>query len=283
MAKLRLDRYKSLVALLAFIAAWWIVPTFVKSFLHLSFSEFQAPSWVVNSYLNDLQDFWARRSHSKVELIQVGKELERSKARYQVMAQRYETLEGEVERLESLLNMPSRREFRNEVARVIRRDQSAWWSQLLVRKGRDFGITEGSAVIFAGGVVGRVVEVNAFTSHIDLITSPNFRISAEFEGDERPVTYQGVSQSTFADPYGSVLDAPQDLVANSQDPLRLVTTSLGGTFPPGLAIGTVAWLEPGSTGIFQTGKVQLNNGLLNLREVTILIPLDQMEDKSDVF
>ncbi|MGB0416434.1 MAG: rod shape-determining protein MreC [Coraliomargarita sp.] len=238
---------------------------------------------MATSYLNDLQDFWARRSHSKVELIQAGKELERSKARYQVMSQRYETLESEVDRLESLLNMPSRREFRNEVARIIRRDQSAWWSRLIVRKGRDYGITEGAAVIFAGGVVGRVVEVHAFTSRIDLITSPNFRISAEFEGDQRPVTYQGVTQSSFADPYGAVLDAPQDLVANSHDPLRLVTTSLGGTFPAGLAIGTVPWLEPGSTGIFQTGEVQLDKRLLNLREVTILIPLSQKEAGGDVF
>lgn len=283
MAKLRLDRYKPLVALGAFLVAWWVVPTFVKSFAKLSFTEFQAPSWIVTSYLNDLQDFWARRSHSKVELIQAGKELERNKARYQVMAQRYETLESEVSRLEGMLNMPSRREFRNEVARVIRRDQSAWWSQLIVRKGRDYGIRKGAAVIFGGGVVGRVVEVHAFSSRIDLITSPNFRISAEFEGDQRPVIYQGVTQSTFADPHGMVLDAPQDLVANSQDPLKLVTTSLGGTFPAGLSIGGVSWLEPGSTGIFQAGEVQLDERLLNLREVTILIPLNQEEDNKDVF
>ena len=250
--------------------------------MRLSFNEFQAPSWILTSYLNDLQDFWARRSHSKVELIQVGKELERNKSRYQVMAQRYESLEAEVERLETLLNMPSRREFRNEVARVIRRDQSAWWSQLIIRKGRDYGITKGAAVIFSGGVVGRVVEVHAFTSRIDLITSPNFRISAEFEGDQRPVIYQGVTQSSFADPYGSVLDAPQDLVANSRDPLKLVTTSLGGTFPAGLSIGTVGWLEPGSTGIFQAGEVQLDKRLLNLREVTVLIPLNQQEPPHDV-
>ena len=92
-----------------------------------------------------------------------------------------------------------------------------------------------------------------------------------------------VTQSSFADPHGRVRDAPQDLVANSQGPLKLVTTSLGGTFPAGLSIGTVSWLEPGSSGIFQSGDVQLDQRLLNLREVTILIPLHHEEAGSDVF
>ncbi len=282
MAKHRLDKLKPLVALGVFLLAWWIVPTIFKSFLRISFTEFQAPSWVATSYLNDLEDFWARRSHSKVELIEAGKELERNNARYQVMAQRYETLEAEVERLQAILDLPNQREFRNEVARVIRRDHNAWWSQLIIRKGRDFGVTEGAAVIFSGGVVGRVVEVNAFTSRVDLITSPNFRIAAQFEKDQRPVIYQGIPQSSFGDPSGSVRDAPQDLVANSHDPLKLVTTHLGGTFPAGLTIGTVSWLEPDSSGIFQTGDVVLDKRLLNLREVTILIPLNPSTE-ADVF
>ncbi|MGB0257130.1 MAG: rod shape-determining protein MreC [Coraliomargarita sp.] len=282
MAKHRLDKLKPLVALGAFLLAWWIAPTIFKSFLKISFTEFQAPSWVATSYLNDLEDFWARRSHSKVELIEAGKELERNNARYQIMAQRYETLETEVERLQAILDLPSQREFRNEVARVIRRDHNAWWSQLILRKGRDYGVTEGAAVIFSGGVVGRVVEVNAFTSRVDLITSPNFRIAAQFEKDQRPVIYQGVPQSSFGAPLGSVRDAPQDLVANSHDPLKLVTTHLGGTFPAGLTIGTVSWLEPDSSGIFQAGDVVLDQRLLNLREVTILIPLNPSTE-ADVF
>ena len=148
-------------------------------------------------------------------------------------------------------------------------------------QGRDYGITEGAAVIFSGGVVGRVVEVNAFTARVDLITSPNFRIAAQFEKDQRPVIYQGVPQSTFADPLGAVRDAPQDLVANSRDPLKLVTTHLGGTFPAGLTIGTVSgWNR--QLRIFQAGEVVLDQRLLNLREVTILIPLNPSTE-ADVF
>jgi rod shape-determining protein MreC len=272
-AKLRLDRIKPLVALAAFLAAWWIVPATVKSFLKVSFAEFQAPAWVATSYLDDLEGFWARRSHSKVELIEAGREVARAKSLYQFNAQRKETLENEISRLEAILNLPSRREFRYEVARVVRRDLNAWWQHIIVRKGKDYQIPEGAAVVFAGGVVGRVVEVNAFTSRVELITSPNFRMAANFEGDERPVIYQGLAQGGFGQPIGTVRDAPQDVVASRQAPIRLVSTRLGGTFPPGLMIGRVPWLEPGSTGIFQAGKVELDPRLLSLNEVAVLIPL----------
>jgi rod shape-determining protein MreC len=280
-AKLRLDKYKPIVAIGLFLAAWWILPAVAKSFIRASFTEFQAPVWIASSYLDDLEGFWARRSHSKIELIEAGQQLARQKAFYQLLDQRNQALESEVARLESILTLPSRREFRYEVARVIRRDLSAWWQQIIIRKGRDHGITHGAAVIFAGGVVGRVVEVNAFTSRIELVSSPKFRMAASFENDGRPVVYQGVAQSGFGTPAGEVRDAPQDLTANTQQPLRLVSTRLGGTFPPGLTIGHVSWLEPGSSGIFQAGTVQLDERLLSLNEVSVLIPLHPLDFDHD--
>ena len=281
MAKLRLDKYKPIVALGLFLVVWWMLPAVTKSFVRASFTEFQAPAWIASSYLDDLEGFWARRSHSKIELIQAGQQLARQKAFYQVLDQRNQALESEVTRLESILTLPSRREFRYEVARVIRRDLSAWWQQIMIRKGQDYGITVGAAVIFSGGVVGRVVEVNAFTSRIELVTSPMFRMAASFENDGRPVVYQGVAQSGFGSPTGEVSDAPQDLTANTQQPLRLVSTRLGGTFPPGLTIGHVSWLDPGSSGIFQAGTVQLDERLLSLNEVSVLIPLNPLNSDRD--
>ena len=93
--------------------AWWIVPTAIKSFINVSFEwSFGAPTWVVGSYLDDLEGFWARRSHSKVELIEAGRQVARAKSLYQFNAQRADTLDAEIRRLESILNLPSRREYR---------------------------------------------------------------------------------------------------------------------------------------------------------------------------
>lgn len=282
MAKLRLEKIKPLVALAAFLLFWWILPASVKSFTRLSLAEFHAPAWLVTTKIDQLSDFWAARNHSKIDLLEAGRDLARTNARYQVIAQRYQTLEEEIERLENLLALPPHQAFHHEVARVIRRDLNAWWQDLLIRKGRDYQIPVGAAVIFSGGVVGRVVEVYAYTSRVELVSSPRFRMAASFEGDSRPVVYQGRIQSGFAPPRGEVSDVPQDLLTTSRSPLSLVSTHLGGTFPAGLKIGTVPWLAPGSTGIFQTGAVELDDRLHELKEVTILIPLLAPEASSHV-
>ncbi len=281
MAKLRLERLKPLVALAAFLFLWWILPAGVKSFTRLTFAEFHAPAWLVTAKIDQLSEFWAARNHSKIDLLETGRDLARTNARYQVMAQRYQSLEEEITRLENLLTLPPQREYHHEIARVIRRDLNAWWQHLLIRKGRDYQIPVGAAVIFSGGVVGRVVEVYAYTSRVELITSPRFRMAANFEGDSRPVVYQGRIQSGFVAPRGEVSDVPQDLLTTSRNPLNLISTHLGGTFPPGLKIGTVPWLAPGSTGIFQTGAVELDDRLHALKEVTVLIPLISIEFKRD--
>ena len=274
MAKKRLDRFKPLILLGLFLGAWWIAPAVVKSFVRVSFTEFQAPVWIVSSYLNDLGNFWSKNSHSKEELIAAGRELARQKAFYELKIQQNNVLKEEIERLESILNMPTRIEFRYEIARVIHRNFNLWWQQITIQKGKNYGIIEGAAVVFEGGVVGRVVEVNLLTSKVELVSSPRFRMAASFQDDGRPVVYQGVLQNGFRDPIGEVRDAPEDLQASTQKPLRLVSTGLGGTFPPGLTIGNVNWMEPGSSGIFQAGEVKLDKRLINLHEVTVMVPLD---------
>ncbi len=274
MAKDRLDKFKPAILLGIFLAVWWALPVVVKSFVRVSFSEFQAPVWIVSSYLDNLGSFLSKSNHSKEDLITAGRELARQKAFYQLKTQQNKILEEEITRLESILNMPSRIEFRYEVARVIHRDLNLWWQQITVQKGKNYGITEGAAVVFEGGVAGRVIEVNLLTSKIELISSPDFRMAASFEQDGRPVVYQGVLQNGFGNPIGEVRDAPEDLRASTQNPLRLISTGLGGTFPPGLTIGNVVSMEPGSSGIFQAGEVQLDKRLLNLHEVTVLVPLN---------
>ena len=132
-------------------------------------------------------------------------------------------------------------------------------------KAATMGFAKGSAVVFSGGVVGRVRTVHAFTAEVDLVTSPDFRIAAQFEGDPRPVIYRGVLQKGFGKPSGEVQDVPQIYWLAQANPLKLVTTSLGGTFPAGLTIGNVDWLEPGSTGIFQSGSVRLDPRLVHLQ------------------
>ena len=59
-------------------------------------------------------------------------------------------------------------------------------------------------------------------------------------------SYQGGINETFSAPRGIVEFVPLDINANRTQPRRLVTSGLGGIFPPGLLIGSIITLEPGS-------------------------------------
>ncbi|HEX2100096.1 MAG TPA: rod shape-determining protein MreC, partial [Candidatus Synoicihabitans sp.] len=153
-------------------------------------------------------------------------------------------------------------------------DFSGWWQRLVIRKGRNYGIPVGAPVIFIGGVVGRVSEVHAYTAVVDLISSPQVRLAAAFEGDDRPVSFQGGVNAPFAVPQASVEFVPLDVFASVAAPRPLVTSGLGGVFPRGLKLGDVVQLEPSTDGLFKTGRVSLDPRLNQLTEVTVLVPLD---------
>jgi rod shape-determining protein MreC len=181
-------------------------------------------------------------------------------------------LRAEVQRLERLLNLPARENYRDEIARVVRRDFSGWWQQIIIRKGQNYGIRPDLPVVFTGGVVGRVREVGQYTSIVDLLSSKNVRLAANFEGDNRPVIYHGGLNPSFAAPRGTVEIAPADIVATRAKPALLVTSGLGGVFPPGLPIGKVERLTLGPEGQFMTGDVLLDERLTSLTEVAVLVP-----------
>ncbi len=275
MALKRLSQFKPLVVLLVFLAAWWVTPVMVKRWLQAGFYEFQAPMMVAESHLEDLQSYWTMRGQSKREMIEAGRDLARENARLTVQLQDNRSLAADVSRLETLLELPSRPDFRYEVARVARRDLSAWWQQITIRKGRNYGIPVGAAVIYKGGVVGRVREVHATTAIVELVSSSGFRMAANVVGENRPVTYQGVLNPPFSNPLGEVLNVPAAVKVTPSQPLRLVSSPLGGIFPEGLTIGQVMELTPGSDGFFQQGSVQLNPDLGALREVAVVIPIEE--------
>ncbi len=259
------------------VLAWLFVPLVLKSFTRVTFFEAQAPFAAASSYVQDLQEFWAMRVRPKNEMIEAGRDLARLNAAYELRLQENDQLQSEILRLENLLKLPPLPAFRFEPARVARRDFSGWWQRIVIRKGSNFGITVGSPVVFVGGIVGRVTEVHAYTAVVDLITSPTFRLAAAAEGDTRPVSYQGGLNESFKTPRGTVEFVPLDIYATTTATRRLVTSGLGGVFPPGLTIGEITTLEPSTDGLFKTGEVRLDERLGSLTEVTVLVPLNPQE------
>lgn len=268
----RFDQAKPFVTLGVIVLAWLLLPVAVKSFLRITFFELQAPVGVTASYVRDLQEYWAERAHSKNELIEAARELRHVYSGYEFQAQQTETLQAEISRLEKLLHLPPNPSCRFEPARVCRRDMSAWWQQLTIRKGANYDLPVGAPVVYSGGVVGRIREVRAYEADVDLVSSPRMRLAANFEDDTHPVSYQGGDNPSLGRARGIVEFVPPNIITYSSNPRRLITSGLG-EFPPGLTIGYVTRLEVSADGLFQNGEVSLDPRLSELTEVTVLVPL----------
>jgi rod shape-determining protein MreC len=269
----RFDQAKPFVTLALIFALWLLVPVAIKSFLRASFFELTAPVTLAASRIRDLQEFWSLRLHSKSDLIEAGRDLARLNSSYELAVQQNSELQSEIARLESLMRLPSFPQYRYEHARVARRDFAGWWQQIVIRKGKNYGIVKDAPVVFTGGVVGKVSEVRATTSIVELISSPTLRLAGVVEGDNRPISFQGGVNPTFAPATGIIEAVPLDLIASETSPKRLVTSGLGGVFPPGLTLGVITRVSIGSDGLFQSGEVKLDERLGSLTEVTVLVPL----------
>ncbi len=271
----RFDQARPFLTLGIALLAWLLIPTAVKRIARAGFFELQAPVATTASYLRDLQDFWSLKTRSKNELIEAGRDVARLNAAYESRLQQDAALRAELERLERILKLPAPPGHRAEPARVVLREFSSWWQQLVIRKGRNYGISVGAPVIYAGGVVGRVREVFAYTSVVELVSSPGVRIAGTVEGDTRPISYQGGINPTFGPAVGAVEYVPLDVFATPSAPQRLVTSGLGGVFPPNLTIGYITRVEASSDGLFKSGDVRLDHALSALNEVTVLVPETQ--------
>ena len=278
------DRRKSrpFLFLGLFLLVWWGIPTSWKLLTKSAFREFQAPFWELSSRIDDLSDYWGHLSDSKNTLIEKGKEASRLQADLNLQTQasndarleidRLKSLKSDLAELEGSLRLDASQGFEPVVARISLRSLSGWWQKITIRKGKIHGLKPGLGVIFKGGVIGRTTSVNSRSSEIELITNPTFRIVAHFQGDNRPITFQGIGIAGGGSPRGIASGIPHDLIANPDTPLNLVSSSLGGTFPQGIPIGKIHKLDGGEDGLFKSGKVMLDPDLSQAREVTILVP-----------
>ena len=117
-------------------------------------------------------------------------------------------------------------------AQVISRSTIPTQQTVLLSRGRRDGLSSGSIVVDADGVVGRVVDVQPGSSLTLLVTDPDSRIAGMVERTRESGLLIGRAQGQCQLIY---LHADADVQAGD----RVVTAGLGGPFPKGLLLGTV--------------------------------------------
>lgn len=177
---------------------------------------------------------------------------------------RMRTAAAENERLRGLLGSAQRGRLDVQLASILDIDLDPTRQRLLLDAGSNGGVRVGQVVIDAGGLMGQVIATTPTTASVLLLTDPDHAVPvAVARSGIRLVVYGGGRSDAL-----HLADVP--LSADVRPGDQLLTSGLGGRFPPGFAVGTVGALRPDDSRAFLEADVvpaaQLDRG----RDVLLL-------------
>jgi rod shape-determining protein MreC len=165
--------------------------------------------------------------------------------------------EAENKSLRELLNLKADPADTYITARIISDAGNSYVKSLLVSAGLSEGVDKGQAVLAGEGVVGRIIEANAESSRVLLVTDMNSRVPIMVSDTMQHAIMAG-SNTT----HPKLIHMPQD--SRMSDGAHIVTSGFGGIFPPGIPVGRVVSDKDG------TKRVELYSDVGALQFVRIV-------------
>ncbi|MGM0146121.1 rod shape-determining protein MreC [Enterococcus sp. AZ153] len=237
------------------------------------------------SIVNDSVSFVDRTISAPVKWVQNGvdsvhhlfttySENERLKEKidsYDEIAQKNKNMQKEIDALKSELDLSQTlTSYERVTANVITRSPDSWQDLLVVDKGSNDGIEVNMAVMAQKGLVGRVIEVNAASSKVELLTSSNV------SSNHFPVRVSSGNGESFGllKNYDEKLQALVVTQLTGDSEIKegdvVQTSGLGGNSPADLQIGTVIRTKPDSYGLDREVYVKPYADMYDLPVVTII-------------
>lgn len=185
---------------------------------------------------------WAAESlASRSELQQTNQRLRKDNLLLQAKQQKMDALEAENMRLRNLLDSSFKIGDRVLIAELVAVDLDPYRQQVLINKGTSSGVYEGQPVLDANAVMGQVTHVNPLTATVLLITDARHALPVQ-------VNRNGLRTVALGTGRINVLELPH--LPNNADISvgdLLITSGLGGHFPPGYPVAEVTSVvrEPG--------------------------------------
>jgi rod shape-determining protein MreC len=184
-----------------------------------------------------------------------------------------DTLQTENARLRALLDLQPRLQVRQQAAEVLYLAADPYSRKLVVDRGRQHDVVEGSPVVNEQGVVGQVTRVYPLTSEVTLLTDKDAAIPLLNTRTQQRGAAFGVGGRI-----GSAGGLELRFVASSSDVQVgdvLTTSGVDGIYPPGLTVARVASVERQSQDSFARVVLTPTAASDNLRHVLILEPLSK--------
>ena len=218
-----------------------------------------AQQWLSSKYLAIVEFFTMPRDvatlrQSNVELQNKVSGLETQLIQMQAQLQ-------ELQVLSSLLDFArSNPESQYVAASVIGRDPVPFLRFIQIDRGSDDGLRHGMPVVTQQGLVGRIDAVTAGAARVQLITDSNAAVNVRLESS-------GVEAILVGSVTGevSLQMVPQNVTLKPGE--LILTSGLGGNYPPGIVIGQVITVRKRENDLFQTASIQPAADLTNLPAV----------------
>ena len=178
--------------------------------------------------------------------------------------QKYESLQAENMRLRDLVDSSFKVGDRVLVAELSAVDLDPYKQQVIINKGGASGVFEGQPVLDAHAVMGQVINVTPFSSTVLLITDTSHAL---------PVQVLRNGLRTIAVGSGRITELKLPYLPTNSDIVEgdlLVTSGLGGKFPPGYPVATVTKIDRSPDAPFSSVLAQPRAHLDRSREVLLV-------------
>ena len=182
--------------------------------------------------------------------------------------QKFEALEAENMRLRALLDSSFKVGDRVLIAELVAVEQDPFRQVVLINKGKTSGLFKGQPVLDANAVVGQVTHINPFTASVLLITDATHALPVQ-------VNRNGLRTIALGTGLINQLELPH--LPNNADIKvgdLLVTSGLGGRFPPGYPVAQVVSVEREPGRPFASVIAETTAHLDRVREVLMVWTLN---------
>ena len=217
----------------------------------------------ITSFMNTPRDV--------AELMQRNSQLEAEVSRLQAQIIELEQQNAQLPVLSALLDF-NRTHPDNQyiTASVIGRDYSPFLHYLIINRGSDDGLRRGMPVVSEKGLVGRVAAVTPQAARIQLITDAGSSINIRLKDSGAEAVLSGSLTGEL-----SIDSIPQDSAVKTNE--IVLTSGLGGDYPPNILIGQITSVQQRPVDLFQTATVQPVVDFAQLDIVLVIVNFRPMD------
>lgn len=211
-------------------------------------------------------EWWGESLSTPRELQEENRALKAEQLLMQVQQLKLEALEAENQRLRHLLDSSAELNQPVLIAELLSVDMAPFSRQIVINKGTRHHVHDGQPILDAGGVMGQVIRTTAMSSTAMLITDPSHAIPIEVNRTGLRAIAQGTGEPDRLE----LSHLPRNADIETGD--LLVTSGLGGRFPPGYPVARVTHIERLPDAPFARVSAEPLANLESTRVVLLVMP-----------